>query len=135
MNSCCWTLPGGLVRPLELDEEALAAEPDLYEKTHLLTVSFDPDFDTPELLRTFALQQPVVSEETFSHWSFATGNQENLRTIAHYLGLGYQEAEDQIIHNLRTAFIAPDGTLAELYRGNEWTPDEVVADVTEFFSD
>jgi protein SCO1/2 len=116
-------------------EEALASQPRLYANTHLLTVSFDPDFDTPELLRKFALQQPAVSEETLSHWTFATATQENLGTIASYLGLTYQEADDQIVHNLRTAFIAPDGTLAELYTGNAWTPEDILTDVTDFFSE
>jgi len=115
-------------------EQTLEADPELYERTHLLSISFDPDFDTPELLKTFALQQPTVTTETLSHWEFASGTQENLRTIGFYLGLTYREAEDQIVHNLRTAFVAPDGTLAKLYLGNDWNPEEVVSDVRAFFS-
>ena len=115
-------------------EQTLEADPELYERTHLLSISFDPDFDTPELLKTFALQQPTVTTETLSHWEFASGTQENLRTIGFYLGLTYREAEDQIVHNLRTAFVAPDGTLAKLYLGNDWKPEEVVSDVRAFFS-
>ena len=116
-------------------EQTLEANPELYEQTHLLSISFDPEFDTPELLKTFALQQPKVTTETLSHWEFASGTQENLRTIGFYLGLTYREEEDQIVHNLRTAFVAPDGTLAKLYLGNDWKPDEVVSDVRELLSE
>lgn len=115
-------------------EQTLEADPELYEQTHLLSISFDPGFDTPELLKTFALHQPTVTTETLSHWEFASGTQENLRAIGFYLGLTYREAEDQIVHNLRTAFVAPDGTLTKLYLGNDWRPEEVVSDVREFFS-
>jgi len=115
-------------------EQTLEADPELYQRTHLLSISFDPEFDTPELLRTFALQQPTITIETLSHWEFASGTQENLREIGFYLGLTYREEEDQIVHNLRTAVVAPDGTLAKLYLGNDWKPEEVVADVRELFS-
>ena len=116
-------------------EQTLEANPELYEQTHLLSISFDPEFDTPELLKTFALQQPKVTTETLSHWEFASGTQENLRTIGFYLGLTYREEEDQIVHNLRTAFVAPDGTLAKLYLGNDWKPDEAVSDLRELLSE
>ena len=35
----------------------------------------------------------------------------------------------EIVHNLRTALLAPDGTLREVYRGNEWSPEEALGDV------
>ena len=114
-------------------EQVLKTEPELYNQTHLLTVSFDPEFDTPARLKTFALKQPSVTPETLSHWDFATGTQDNLREITSSLGLFYRQEDDQIVHNLRTVLIAPDGTLAGLYRGNEWTPDEVVSDLRECF--
>lgn len=57
-----------------------------------------------------------------------------MRAIGCYLGSTYREAEDRIVHNLRTAFGAPHGTLAKLYLGNDWKPEEVVSDAGEFFS-
>jgi protein SCO1/2 len=116
----------------EAIEQSLQSDPELYRRTHLLSISFDPEFDTPELLRTFALQRHGITEETLNHWEFATGTHENLRILGYELGLTYQAAgEDEIVHNLRTALIAPDGTLAKVYTGNEWTPEEVVADMQE----
>ena len=111
-------------------EQALRAEPELYGRTHLLSISFDPEFDTPALLRTFALQRHTVTEETLDHWEFATGTHENLRTLGYELGLVYRvESEDEIVHNLKTALVAPDGRLAKVYSGNWWTTELAVADM------
>jgi protein SCO1/2 len=114
-------------------EQALEADSELYRRTHLLSISFDPEFDTPELLRTFALQRHTIDEDTLDHWEFVTGTHENLRILGYELGLSYQtgENEEEIVHNLRTALIAPDGTLAKVYTGNEWTPEQAVADMRD----
>jgi protein SCO1/2 len=110
-------------------EEMLRAQPELYEKTHLLTVSFDPEYDTPEKLKAYAAQLGAATEETLAHWEFATGSPESIRELATFLQLEYRTADDQIVHNLRTALLAPDGTLREIYRGNQWSPAEVLEDV------
>jgi protein SCO1/2 len=34
-----------------------------------------------------------------------------------------------ITHNLRTAIVGPDGKIIKIYTGNEWTPDEILADL------
>ena len=33
------------------------------------------------------------------------------------------------MHTLRTAIISPEGKLLKLYRGNEWKPEEIIADL------
>ncbi len=33
------------------------------------------------------------------------------------------------MHSLRTAVIGPDGRLLKVYRGNEWKPEEILADL------
>jgi protein SCO1 len=112
-------------------EESLSQEPELYGKTHLLTISFDPEHDTPETLKKYALEAAMAPPEALRHWEFATGRPEKIRELADFLQLDYapDEAEGQIIHNLRTAIVAPDGTLAKVYNGNSWRPAELLADV------
>jgi len=46
--------------------------------------------------------------------------------LASFLQLDYAGADDQIMHNLRTAIVAPDGTLFKVYTGNQWKPEEVL---------
>src|SRR5579872_5692708 len=53
-------------------EKNLAQTPDLYGKTHLLSLSFDSAYDTPPVLRNYA--KAFVTERgprTFAHWEFA----------------------------------------------------------------
>jgi len=121
-----------------IDQE-LRKQPELYEKTHLLTISFDPDYDTPKVMRSYgAAHTGRYSDETFQHWEFATGSKDEVKGIAQYFGLRYfhdtESGNEQVIHSLRTAVIGPDSKLVKLYRGNEWKPAEIVSDVTALFS-
>jgi protein SCO1/2 len=110
-------------------ERMLKNEPSLYEKTHLLTISFDPAHDTPEKLRQYALDEGHITADTFAHWEFATGAPESIHELAEFLDLEYSMTEDEdqtMVHNLRTAVVAPDGTLYELHTGNTWQPNELL---------
>ena len=120
-------------------EKELQKEPELYQKTHLLSISFDPEYDTPKVLRSYgASHTERYSDESFKHWEFATGSDDEVKGIAQYFGLRYyhdtESGEDQVIHSLRTAVINPEGKLLKLYRGNEWKPEEVLADLKSQFA-
>ena len=116
-----------------IDQE-LQKQPDIYGKTHLLTISFDPEYDSPKVLRSYgASHTGRYTDETFQHWEFAGGSPDEVRGIAQYFGLRYfhdtESGQDQVIHSLRTVVIGPDGKLFKLYRGNEWKPAEIVDDL------
>jgi protein SCO1/2 len=91
---------------------------------HLLTVSFDAQYDTPEVLREYA--QRYMNPVRFDRWEFATGTEDQVRKITGYFGLVYERESNQIVHSLVTALIGPDGRLVRLYLGNEWRPEEVM---------
>ena len=52
-------------------DKALAADPAAYSKTHLISISFDPTYDTPEVLRTYGALHRNYPTDTFTHWEFA----------------------------------------------------------------
>jgi len=107
--------------------KALKQDPFIYSKTHLLSISVDPDYDTPERLREHGAAHTGESgAQAFSHWGFATGSAEEVKKVATYFGLQYWKDEDQIIHSLVTAVISPSGKVVKLYTGNEWKPGEIV---------
>src|SRR5207253_8439024 len=122
-----------------LIDQELQKQPGLYETTHLLTISFDADYDTPKVMRSYgASHTGRYSDETFQHWEFATGTKDEVKGIAQFFGLRYfqdtESGDEQVIHSLRTAVIGPDGKVIKLYRGNEWKPTEIVSDVTNLVS-
>lgn len=97
----------------------------VYARTHLLSISIDPKFDTPEVLRSYgAAHTERYESETFSHWEFASGDQ--VKEMAEFFGLTYFAEKDQIVHGLKTVIINPDGKVAKIYSGNDWKPEEVV---------
>jgi protein SCO1/2 len=113
-------------------DQLLQKEPDLYGRTHLLSISFDPSYDTPAVLRSYgASYTGRYSDEKFEHWEFASGSMDQVKGIAQYFGLRYYQGTDQIIHDLKTAIIAPGGKVFKVYSGNEWTPEEAMNDLRE----
>jgi protein SCO1/2 len=115
-------------------EKELQQEPDVYSKTHLLSITFDPEYDTAKVMRSYgASHTGRYSEEAFKHWEFATGTAEQVKGIAEYFGVrSFKDSatgKEELIHSLRTAVIDRQGKLVKLYRGNEWKPAEIVEDL------
>jgi protein SCO1/2 len=94
----------------------------------LVSVSFDPQFDTPPVLKRHAQRlqaDPLV-------WSFVTGERDEIERFAARFGVTIERAEQSpidITHNLRTAIIDAEGRVVKVHTGNSWTPADVVADL------
>lgn len=111
-------------------EKQLKAQPALSGKTHLLSISIDPEYDTPKVLRSYgAAHTERYQDETFEHWEFATGSADQIKGIAQYFGLRYFADKDQIVHGLRTVVITPVGKVFKVYRDNQWKPEQLVQDM------
>lgn len=110
---------------------AIQKNPALSERVQMLSISVDPANDTPEVLRTYAVKY-AGGAAALKRWEYATGTPEEVKSVAQFFGLSYWPDKDQIIHSLRTAIVGPDGRVVKVYRGNEWKPAEVVADLEKF---
>lgn len=116
-------------------EKSLAAYPNLYANTHLLCASFDPDGDTPERLKSYGeTYMGSMAPKAFSHWDFAVSTKTELNTMAQWFDVGLtREPDGTITHTLATTLIGPDGKVVRFYPGNDWTPQQVLADVTKLY--
>lgn len=115
-------------------ERELQQNPEVFAKTHLLSITFDPEYDTPKVMRSYGSSHSGrYSDEAFKHWEFATGTAEQVKGIAEHFGVrSFKDSatgKDELIHSLRTAVIDPQGKLVKLYRGNEWKPADIAADL------
>lgn len=111
----------------------LSANPSLYAKTQLLCISIDPKNDTPARLRAYGAQYlGSDSSQAFSHWEFATISEQELQKMALYFDVGITRTpDDSITHTLSTTLIGPDGKVVQFYPDNDWTPQQVFADVKQ----
>lgn len=110
-------------------DKTLAADPTIYDKTHLLSISFDPAYDTPAVLRSYGgAYTGNYTKETFAHWDFAAPSEKELPEVTKFFGVGVTSGENQTLnHSLSTVVIGKDGKIAAWYPTNEWKPEEVVA--------
>jgi len=118
----------------ELEKE-LAKQPKLYEKTHLLSASFDPERDTPATLKRYGEGYiGAGAAKAFRHWDFAVADKKTLPEMAHFFDIGLSSEKDgTITHTLSTTLIGPDGKVAAFYPGNGWTAKDVMADLGKIY--
>jgi protein SCO1/2 len=95
---------------------------DRVDRVRLLSVSFDPEHDTPAVLSAHAARRGAKPPL----WTFAVTSHEELSKIAGPLGLTYVPGTREIDHNLRAAVIGPDGRLVTVEIGAKWTPADLV---------
>jgi protein SCO1/2 len=114
-------------------DKALAADPALYAKTHLLSISFDPEYDTPAVLKSYGgAYTGNYTTEKFAHWDFAAPAKREQESVDKFFDVGVTPEKDKTItHSLSTVVIGPDGKVAKWYPTNDWTPDQVLADVKQ----
>ncbi|HYE16334.1 MAG TPA: SCO family protein [Pyrinomonadaceae bacterium] len=105
----------------------LSKDEALGSKARLLSVTLDPEFDTPEVLARYAERYGTAG--SYGRWDFLTGDPAEVRRLAEFFGLMYKAEDGQVIHSLRTAVVGPDGKLYKVYRGNGWKPEEALKDL------
>lgn len=93
------------------------------EDVHLLSVSFDPEYDTPKVLRQYAEKYT----DNLDTWTFATGDSTEIARITDRFGVFTKQEGGQITHNLRTVVIGPDGIVRRLFHGNGWETGQVIS--------
>jgi protein SCO1/2 len=94
----------------------------------LLTISFDPDFDQPAVLKAYAEAHHYEP----AHWTFATAELDRITAIGDLFGLAFwRDSTGSITHNMRTAVIDAHGNLQRVFEGKDWTSAELVAEVVK----
>lgn len=105
-------------------QRALRADPSLNDRWHLVSVSFDPAYDRPRVLKQYGSNYGA----DFSVWSFLTDPDTTgpaIEQLAGTVGLSYHPNEGLIEHNLRTMVIDREGKLVSVINGNSWSVEEL----------
>jgi protein SCO1/2 len=92
---------------------------------HMLSISFDPAFDTPQVLKAYGKRY----QHDPQRWDFATGSLIDIDAITEQFGLAFARQGVNWDHNLRTVVIDADGKIQRILIGNTWTPEELLAEI------
>ena len=107
-------------------QHALSADSALLDRTQLLSISFDPAFDTPSVLRSYGAA--YTGQSGFAHWQFAVPAKDALPAVEHFFNMGVTTGGDgSLTHSLSTVLVGADGKIAAWYPGSEWNPQDAVA--------
>ena len=87
----------------------------------LLTVTFDPERDTPEVLATYAARFNADPKM----WRFLTGTTSDVRRVCTFFGVESYLDEGLVNHSLHTAVIDRRGRLVANIEGNQYTPEQL----------
>jgi protein SCO1/2 len=96
----------------------------------LISVSFDPDHDTPAALRAYGQHwTEQLPAEQRANWQFVVPAKDDLKSVLDFFALTAENDGELLNHSLSTTLVGSDGNVAAWYSGNRWTPDEVAQDL------
>jgi protein SCO1 len=109
-------------------QKKLLSLPNAPTNWHLLTISFDPEYDTPAVLQRYAEAHGADPKR----WTFATGSLPEVTAIGEQFGLAFwKEGSGIISHNLRVVVIDASGRVQKIFTGNDWQPVDLVSEMVK----
>jgi len=118
---------------MHLVEQRLSA--DLKDKVKFVVISFDPNRDTPSVLKKFA----EIRDYTFDKWSLLSGDEQNTKEVMLKFGIKAIPADSSydadgelsynVIHTDRISLIDQEGKLRSNYKGSTANLEMILEDI------
>ena len=91
---------------------------------HLLSITIDPEYDTPERLKAYAARYKADPKR----WSHVTGTLTDITAIGEQFGLQFWRStpNEPVNHNVRTVVVDATGRIQWITPENEWKSDVLV---------
>ena len=102
-------------------QNELSASQETPKNWHMFSISFDPHFDTPAILRGYG----KIYGYNPKHWSFVTGSMIDIDAITEQFGLPVVQQGGTLSHKLRTVVVDSQGRVQNIFIGNQWKPEEL----------
>ena len=87
----------------------------------LLSISFDPAHDQPEVLAKYA----TIWKADPNSWRFLTGTPAEVKAVCRLFGLNFWPDEGTLAHSLHTLVIDRGGKLAANFEGNQFSAEQL----------
>ncbi len=94
---------------------------------HCLSISFDTDFDSPDMLKAYGESYQYDP----NHWSFLTGPPDKIGELARACGMSYQRDGNTFNHDFRTLIIDAAGHLQMIFPTTGDLSDQIVAELVK----
>lgn len=116
-----------MMRNFKEVDALLKKDPRAPDNYHLLTVSFDSDYDTPEVLKAYGDK----FDQDSRNWTLLTSsNQTNIQSLGQSVGLMFGKNDSAIYsHNLRTVVIDGTGRITRIFTDESWKAETLVAEI------
>ena len=93
----------------------------------LVSITLDPEYDTPGVLRTYASARGIDT----SNFSFLTGPERSIKDLLKQFGVIAQFEGSIIKHTLTTLLINENGRIIHRADGTAWDPKDFVAKMSK----
>jgi protein SCO1/2 len=107
--------------------QKLKALPNAPTNWHLLSISFDPHYDSPQVLRNYS----QLFGADARRWNFVTGAMIDIDAITDQFSLAIIKKGTEWDHKVRTVVIDTNGRVQTIIIGNEWKPDALVEEIVK----
>jgi len=106
-------------------QEKLRAMSNAPANWHLLSVSFDSEFDSPPMLKAYGESYHYDP----AHWSFLTGPPDKIGELARQAGVTYESDGNTINHNFCTLIVDASGHLQTMFPVSGDFSDAIVSEI------
>lgn len=106
-------------------QQKLESRPDAPANWHLISVSFDTEFDSPATLRAYGNSYQYDPK----HWSFLTGPPDKIGELARQAGVTYHYEAGTFNHDFRTLIIDASGHLQMVFPTSGDLSDQIVEEI------
>jgi protein SCO1 len=116
-----------MMRNFKEVETLLQADAKAPTNYKLLTVSFDSDYDTPEVMKAYGEKFGSNS----GNWNLLTSpKSETIRSLGESVGLMFGKSQSSIYsHNLRTVVLDTKGRITKIFTDESWKPEDLVKEI------
>ena len=114
-----------LSKNFQAAQQKLESLPGAPTNWHFLSISFDTEFDSPQMLKAYGNSYQYDPK----HWSFLTGPANKIGELARQSGVSYQYDAGTFNHDFRTLIIDAAGHLQMVFPTGGDLSDEIVAEI------
>ncbi len=112
--------PAAVTHMMTVQEAVAAAGKS--ERLELISITFDPEFDTPGVLRDYAEARGIDT----ANYSFLTGPESAIKDLLRQFGVLAEVDGPLIAHTLTTLLIDEKGRIIDRADGSQWDPQQFV---------